>query len=74
MVIDGNPLDDLRRSEYIDYTMINGRLYDVSTMNQVAPEQIERALFFFELEGGDTIHTGLETVGLEIDDLQSCPH
>ena len=56
MVIDGNPLDDMRRSEYVTYTMVNGRLYEASTMNQIAPDKVERQPFFFELEGGDTIH------------------
>ena len=56
VVIDGNPLADIRRSEYVDYTMLNGRLYEAATMNQVAPERVERQPFFFELEGGDTIH------------------
>jgi imidazolonepropionase-like amidohydrolase len=56
VVIDGNPLEDIRRSEYVTHTMINGRLYDVSTMNQIAPDQVEREELFFEREGGDTIH------------------
>jgi len=56
VVIDGNPLKDLRRSEYVTHTMINGRLYETATMNQVAPDQVERQAFFFELEGGDTVH------------------
>ena len=56
VVIDGNPLEDLRRSEYVTYTMINGRVYDAATMNQIAPDEVERQPFFFELEGGDTIH------------------
>jgi imidazolonepropionase-like amidohydrolase len=56
VVIDGNPLEDLRRSEHVRYTMINGRLYDVATMDQVAPDRVERQAFFFEREGGDTIH------------------
>ena len=56
VVIDGNPLEDLRRSEYVTYTMINGRVYDAATMNQIAPDEVERQAFFFELEGGDTIH------------------
>ena len=42
-----------RRSEYVSHTMINGRLYEVSSMNQVAPEKVERSALFFELEGGD---------------------
>ncbi|MFQ5669994.1 MAG: amidohydrolase family protein [Acidobacteriota bacterium] len=56
VVIDGNPLQDLRSSERVAYTMLNGRLYDATTMNQVAPDQVERQSFFFEKEGGDTIH------------------
>ena len=60
VVIDGNPLEDLRRSEYVTHTMINGRLYEAATMNQVAPDQVERQAFFFELEGGDTIHPTTE--------------
>ena len=42
VVIDGNPLTDLRRSEYVVWTMINGRLYEAATMNQVAPDKIAR--------------------------------
>jgi hypothetical protein len=56
VVIDGNPLEDLRVSERVTYTMLNGRLYESTTMNQIAPDRIERAPFFFELEGGDTVH------------------
>ncbi len=36
--------------------MFNGRLYETATMNQVAPDPTERRQFFFEKEGGDTIH------------------
>ena len=60
VVIDGNPLEDLHRSEYVTYTMQNGRLYDAATMNQIAPQQVAREPFFFELEGGDTIHPTTE--------------
>ncbi len=56
VVIDGNPLEDLRRTEHVVYTMMNGRLYEAATMNQVAPDEVRRRPFFFELEGGDTIH------------------
>ena len=56
VVVDGNLLEDLRRSEYVAYTMINGRLYDPATMNQITPDPVQRNPFFFELEGGDTIH------------------
>ncbi len=60
VVIDANPLEDLRKSERVAYTMINGRLYDAATMNQVAPDPVVRRPFFFELPGGDTIHPATE--------------
>jgi len=53
VVIDGNPLENIRDSQNVAYTMLNGRLYDAATMNQVAPEQVERESFFFERPGGD---------------------
>ncbi|MCP4658105.1 MAG: amidohydrolase family protein, partial [bacterium] len=56
VVIDGNPLEDLRRSEYVVYTMIGGRLYEAATMSRIAPDTVEPEPFFFEKEGGDTIH------------------
>jgi len=55
-IIEGNPLEDLRQSEYVTHTMINGRLYETATMNQIGNETSERQEFFFEQEGGDTIH------------------
>jgi len=55
-IIDGNPLADLRQSEFVTHTMINGRLYDTETMNEIGNETRERQPFFFEVEGGDTIH------------------
>ena len=53
VVIDGNPLENIRDSQNVVYTMLNGRLYDASNMNQVAPKQVEREPFFFERQGGD---------------------
>lgn len=37
IVIDGDPLVDIRQSENVLYTMINGRLYDALTLEQIAP-------------------------------------
>jgi Tol biopolymer transport system component/imidazolonepropionase-like amidohydrolase len=53
VVIDGNPLQDIRESEQVAWTMLNGRLYEAATMNQVAPAEVPRQPFFFEREGGD---------------------
>ena len=53
VIVDGNPLEDIDRSEYVSHTMINGRLYEAATMNQIAPNAVSRQLLYFELEGGD---------------------
>ena len=53
VIVDGNPLEDIYRSEYVSHTVINGRLYEAATMNQVAPDAVSRQPLFFELEGGD---------------------
>jgi Tol biopolymer transport system component/imidazolonepropionase-like amidohydrolase len=53
VVIDGDVLEDIEQSQNVAWTMLNGRLYDASNMNQVAPERVERPPFFFEQEGGD---------------------
>lgn len=37
LVIDGDPVADIRQSENIRYTMLNGRLYDARTMDQLEP-------------------------------------
>jgi imidazolonepropionase-like amidohydrolase/Tol biopolymer transport system component len=56
ILVKGSPLENIRHSEQIAYTMLNGRLYEASTMNQVSPDPVTREQFFFELPGGDTIH------------------
>ena len=51
VVLDANPLDDIQNSEQVAYTMVNGRLYDVSTMNEIGNEPSPRSAFYWELEG-----------------------
>ncbi|HEX6201680.1 MAG TPA: amidohydrolase family protein, partial [Thermoanaerobaculia bacterium] len=48
VVIDGDPLADRRQSRNVELVMLNGRLYDAATMDQVAPERVERARFWWE--------------------------
>jgi imidazolonepropionase-like amidohydrolase len=47
-VIDGDVLADIRSSENVRYTVLNGRVYDAKTMNQIAPEAKARRKFYFE--------------------------
>lgn len=52
LVIDANPLDDIRNSEKIKYVMVNGRLYDSLTMNEVGTREKVRSKLWFELDRG----------------------
>ncbi len=38
IVLDDNPLDNIRNTESIRYTVLNGRVYDSMTMNQIVPD------------------------------------
>ncbi|NNL93153.1 MAG: amidohydrolase family protein [Saprospiraceae bacterium] len=51
IVIDGDPIEDIRQSENVVYTMLNGRLYDASTMNEIGNYDNIRTQFYFEKEG-----------------------
>lgn len=48
IVMDKNPLEDIRNSESIIYTMINGRMYDTETMNEIGNHPKERTEFYWE--------------------------
>jgi imidazolonepropionase-like amidohydrolase len=51
VIIDGNPLADIRLSDHIAQVMQNGRLFDAKTLNQIAPvAKVRKPLFF---EGAD---------------------
>ncbi|TRW48052.1 amidohydrolase family protein [Aliidiomarina halalkaliphila] len=47
-IIDGNPLENLRQSDRVIYTMVNGRLFDAETMNELGRNARERRPFYFE--------------------------
>jgi len=47
VVIDGDVLNDISRSEYVTYTVLNGRVYEAATMNEVGSKK-KRNKFFFE--------------------------
>lgn len=51
IVLDANPLENIRNSEFVRYTIINGRLYDAATMNEIGNYDRKRSPFYFEMEG-----------------------
>lgn len=48
IVIDGDVTRDIRLSDRVVYTMLNGRLYDASLMNEVGNYDKKREKFYFE--------------------------
>ncbi|MFG6413341.1 amidohydrolase family protein [Roseateles sp. DC23W] len=63
VVIDGNPLDDIRQSDRVGQVMQNGRLYDARTMNQLAPVAKARKPLFFD--GGEGKSMPIDSHALE---------
>jgi imidazolonepropionase-like amidohydrolase len=49
IVMDQNPLENIRNTESIRYTMVNGRLYDAETMNEIGNYDRKRGPFFWEI-------------------------
>lgn len=48
IVLERDPLANIRDSEHVLYTVLGGQLLEASTLNRLAPDPRERAPFFFE--------------------------
>lgn len=48
VVLDKNPLEDIQNSQYVTYTVINGRVYDAATMNEIGNSPKTRTKFWWE--------------------------
>ena len=53
LVLDADPLADVRNSRTVRYVVLNGRLYDAATMNQLAPDPTERPPFWWQKDPRD---------------------
>jgi imidazolonepropionase-like amidohydrolase/Tol biopolymer transport system component len=49
LILDANPLDDIRNTEKIKYVIINGRVYDTETMNETISREKARNLFWWQM-------------------------
>ena len=49
LVMDKNPLEDIYNTESIKYTIINGRIFDAESMNEIGNYNKVRGKFFWEL-------------------------
>ena len=56
VVLDANPLENIRNTTSIAYTIANGRVYD-QHMNEVAPRQRARQPFWFAESNGEAWST-----------------
>ncbi len=48
IVLDKNPLEDIQNTNTVRYTMVNGRLYDTKTMNEIGNTDKKRTKFYWE--------------------------
>jgi len=61
LVLDGNPLENIRNTKSIRYVMKNGRLYDGNTLDEVWPRQKKAGPFYWqESEGGTAVKANEE--------------
>lgn len=69
IVLDENPLEDIHNTNSVRYTMVNGRLFDAATLNEVGNQMKERLPFWWERDGYgeqfDWHAMTLEAAGLE---------
>lgn len=49
IVLDKNPLDDIYNTESVKYTIVNGRIYDAETMDEIGFSKKTKNKFFWEL-------------------------
>ncbi|MDB5124194.1 MAG: translocation protein TolB [Mucilaginibacter sp.] len=54
IVLNDNPLADIRNSEKIKYVMVNGRLYDAESMNEIGNREKPRLPFWWQQSHGAT--------------------
>ncbi len=59
VVLDKNPLENIRHTEAIRYVMVNGRLYDADTLNEIGNYDRKRDKFWFEMPGSQTNGAGM---------------
>jgi Tol biopolymer transport system component/imidazolonepropionase-like amidohydrolase len=49
VILDKNPLDDIRNTETVAYTVANGRLFDANSMNEIGNSSNKRGKFYWEM-------------------------
>jgi hypothetical protein len=52
---------DIRQSKNVEWVVLNGRLYDATTLEQVAPEQVEAPSYWWQRDGREVAGAAVET-------------
>ena len=47
VILDKNPLENIRNTEFIKFVMVNGRMYETSTMNQIGNYDVKYGNFYW---------------------------
>lgn len=62
LIMDKNPLDNIRNTESISEVMVNGRLYDAEQMNEIGNYNKPRKPFYWEQSKNASVYPLHETV------------
>ena len=74
IVLDKNPLENIRNSEFVKYTMINGRLYDSQTMHEIGNYNKKHTPFYFEQEGSGNTYPFYQGTNSFMPTMCGCRH
>lgn len=74
VIMEKNPLENIYNSESITHTMINGRLFDANTMNEVGNYDKKRTKFFWETFGTNSYFDGSDLENINTTPKCHCGH
>ncbi|MBK8922332.1 MAG: PD40 domain-containing protein [Saprospirales bacterium] len=59
IILEENPLEDIQNTQFIQAVMVNGRLFDANTMDQLGNHPEKRGRFWFEQPGSQASGAGM---------------
>jgi cytosine/adenosine deaminase-related metal-dependent hydrolase len=68
LLLEGDPLKDIRQTDTISHVVLNGRVYRADTLDEIAPDAVKRARLHFEGRPGATLGTSGDGHGHGDDD------
>jgi imidazolonepropionase-like amidohydrolase/Tol biopolymer transport system component len=68
VILDANPLENIQNSAQVHWVIQNGRVYDSMTMDQVYPDKVKRAPFYWQKPGGSFSYGPAGPAALHVED------